>query len=186
MPTVRLILLLTVVVVSAYAVYSAGAKVKILDRQSLERKRFQKQLRPEDYSFMNRALKLAARGESETPARGVGTVVVLNGEVVGEGFNQVSTLKDPSAHAEMLAIRRACDVLSTPSLKGARIYVSESPCPMCLSLMYLSQVEKIYYYSSRQRDSINALETTHIQEAFTSPPNDRPIPEIPIFIDHTR
>jgi guanine deaminase len=182
MPTVRLILLLTVVIVSAYAVYSAGVKVKVLDRQALEQKRFQKQLTAADYSFMNRAVGLPGKGQPGADTRGVGSVVVVNGKVVGEGFSQVNTSKDPSAHAEMLAIRQASESLSTSTLKGAHIYVSEQPCPMCLSLMYLAQVEKIYYNSS----SADEVNFARIRQALALPPDQRPIPEIPMSINNAR
>jgi tRNA(Arg) A34 adenosine deaminase TadA len=173
-----------VVIVSAYAVYSAGVKVKILDRQAMDQKRFQKQLTAADYSFMNRAVALSGNGQPGTGTRSVGAVVVVNGKVVGEGFGPVSSVKDPSAHAEMLAIRQASESLSRSTLKGAYLYVSEQPCPMCLSLMYLSQVEKIYYNSSSAENSINRVDFARIRKALAVPPDQRPIPEIPMSINN--
>jgi guanine deaminase len=78
-----------------------------------------------------------------------GAVIVKHGDVVGVGFNKVTTDNDPTAHAEVVAIRDACKKLGTFSLKGAVIYSSCEPCPMCLASIYWARLDRVYYANSR-------------------------------------
>ncbi|NQV98433.1 MAG: nucleoside deaminase [Rhodospirillales bacterium] len=78
-----------------------------------------------------------------------GAVIVKDGLVVGTGFNKVTTDNDPTAHAEVVAIRDACKNLDTFSLKGAVIYTSCEPCPMCLASIYWARLDRVYYANSR-------------------------------------
>jgi tRNA(adenine34) deaminase len=94
--------------------------------------------------WMNAALAEAARAleEGEVP---VGAVVVLDGAIVGRGHNQVESLRDPTAHAEILAIGAACRSLEAPRLTGASIYVTMEPCAMCAGAMILARVERLVF-----------------------------------------
>lgn len=74
-----------------------------------------------------------------------GAVVFKDGEVVGVGFNQVTSLKDPTAHAEIQAIRDACQYLDTFDLSGCELYASGFPCPMCMSAIAWANIKKVYY-----------------------------------------
>ena len=98
-------------------------------------------------------MEIAAKMSREKMAAGeggpFGAVIVQNGEVIGRGWNQVTSHCDPSAHAEIVAIRNACDHLGAFSLKGAVIYTSCEPCPMCLSAIYWSRIENIFYANTR-------------------------------------
>ena len=78
-----------------------------------------------------------------------GAVVVKDGKIIGRGWNQVTSGNDPTAHAEVVAIREACKSLSTFSLQGAEIYTSCEPCPMCLAAIYWARLSKIYYSNNR-------------------------------------
>jgi tRNA(Arg) A34 adenosine deaminase TadA len=78
-----------------------------------------------------------------------GAVIVKHGDVVGVGFNKVTTDNDPTAHAEVVAIRDACKKLGTFSLKGSVIYSSCEPCPMCLASIYWARLDRVYYANSR-------------------------------------
>ncbi len=78
-----------------------------------------------------------------------GAVIVKNGVVIGVGFNKVTTENDPTAHAEVVAIREACKHLDTFKLDGAVIYTSCEPCPMCLASIYWARLDRIYYANSR-------------------------------------
>ncbi len=78
-----------------------------------------------------------------------GAVIVKDGKVVGVGFNKVTTDNDPTAHAEVVAIRDACKNLDTFNLEGAVIYTSCEPCPMCLASIYWARMDRIYYANSR-------------------------------------
>lgn len=78
-----------------------------------------------------------------------GAVIVKDGKVIGVGFNKVTTDNDPTAHAEVVAIREACKTLGDFSLKGAVIYTSCEPCPMCLASIYWARLDRVYYANSR-------------------------------------
>lgn len=99
--------------------------------------------------FLRRAIELA-KEHSFTGDKGpFGAVVVLDNKIIGEGWNQVVESKDPSAHAEVVAIRNACKNINSYDLQNAVMYTSCEPCPMCLAAVYWSRIEKIYYACSR-------------------------------------
>jgi tRNA(adenine34) deaminase len=100
-----------------------------------------------DQYFMEQAFKLAQQAEqyNEIP---VGAVVVHQGNIIGEGFNQSIMLNDPSAHAEMLAIRQAGEYLNNYRLLDCTLYVTLEPCPMCAGLLVHSRIKKLVYASS--------------------------------------
>lgn len=94
---------------------------------------------------MSRAIALSLENVRSNNGGPFGAVVVKDGEIVGEGANQVLATNDPSAHAEVVAIREACRKLSTFQLTGCEIYSSCEPCPMCMGLIYWSRPERVYY-----------------------------------------
>jgi tRNA(adenine34) deaminase len=100
-----------------------------------------------DLYFMQQAFKLAQKAEqyNEIP---VGAVVVHQGKVIGEGFNQSIMLNDPSAHAEMLAIRQAGEHLNNYRLLDCTLYVTLEPCPMCAGLLVHSRIKRLVFASS--------------------------------------
>jgi len=100
-----------------------------------------------DLVFMQRAFELAQQAEqlNEIP---VGAVVVYQGNIIGEGFNQSIMLNDPSAHAEMLAIRQAGKHLNNYRLLECTLYVTLEPCPMCAGLLVHSRIERLVYASA--------------------------------------
>jgi tRNA(Arg) A34 adenosine deaminase TadA len=78
-----------------------------------------------------------------------GTVVVNRGQIVGRGWNQVTSLLDPTAHAEVMAIRDACRALQRPELRGCELYTTCEPCPMCLAAIYWARLDRIFYACTR-------------------------------------
>jgi len=98
-----------------------------------------------DEAFMRRAIGLSLSSLRSPGGGPFGAVVVKDGKLVAEGFNQVAAHNDPTAHAEVVAIRRACQALETFDLTGCDIYTSCEPCPMCLSAIYWSRIGRIYY-----------------------------------------
>ncbi|MFD2168306.1 tRNA adenosine(34) deaminase TadA [Thalassotalea euphylliae] len=108
------------------------------------------ELTEQDRKFMARAMELATEAEkhNEIP---VGAVVVYQGEIVGEGFNQSIMLNDPSAHAEMLAIRQAGQALDNYRLIDCTLYVTLEPCPMCAGLLVHSRVKRIVYGANDEK-----------------------------------
>jgi tRNA(adenine34) deaminase len=99
-----------------------------------------------DEYFMQKAFKLALKAEknNEIP---VGAVVVYQGKIIGEGFNQSIMLNDPSAHAEMLAIRQAGEYLNNYRMLDCTLYVTLEPCPMCAGLLVHSRIKRLVYAS---------------------------------------
>lgn len=98
----------------------------------------------EDERYMNYALVLAEQAfdEGEVP---VGAVVIKDGAVIGRGYNQVEKTGNPTAHAEMLAIREATHRLANWRLAGCTLYVTKEPCPMCAGAMVLSRIDRLVY-----------------------------------------
>lgn len=98
-------------------------------------------------AFMRRALELAqqAAARGEVP---VGAVVVLGERIVAEAGNRTEELGDPTAHAEMLAIRSACETLSSPRLPECDLYVTLEPCPMCATAISFARIRRLYYGAS--------------------------------------
>jgi tRNA(Arg) A34 adenosine deaminase TadA len=100
--------------------------------------------------FMKEAILLSNKSVLHTQGGPFGCVVVKAGIIVGKGTNQVTPTLDPTAHAEIVAIRDACNNLKTFTLTGCTLYTSCEPCPMCLSAMYWSRINTFYYGNTRQ------------------------------------
>ena len=101
------------------------------------------------HEFMERAIALAEKGMNNNAGGPFGAVVVKNGEVIAEGFNRVTSINDPTAHAEIVAIREACKKLGAFQLTGCTVYTSCEPCPMCLGAIYWARPDKVFYACSR-------------------------------------
>ena len=95
--------------------------------------------------FLREAIRLSIEKMHAGQGGPFGAVVARDGEIVGRGWNQVTSANDPTAHAEIVAIRDACARLRTFSLAGCEIYASCEPCPLCLSAVYWSRIEHVYY-----------------------------------------
>ena len=100
-------------------------------------------------NFMLRAIELSINSANGT-GRPFGCVIVKDDKIVAEGSNKVTFSNDPTAHAEIVAIREACKKLNTFNLSGCDLYASCEPCPMCLSAIYWSHVDKIFYANTRE------------------------------------
>ena len=98
---------------------------------------------------MLEAVELSRKGLSGLEGGPFGCVIVRGDEVVGRGWNQVISANDPTAHAEVIAIRDACKNLGSHQLSGCEVYTSCEPCPMCLGALYWARPDKIYYANSR-------------------------------------
>lgn len=102
-----------------------------------------------DTEFMRHAIALGERNATAGDGGPFGAVIVMDGAVVGEGWNQVTARNDPTAHAEVVAIRDACARLGTFDLSGAAIYTSCEPCPMCLGAILWARLDRMYYAADR-------------------------------------
>lgn len=105
-----------------------------------------------------------------------GAVIVKRGELVGFGTNQVTSGVDPTAHAEVCAIRDACVRLNNFSLTGCEIYTSCEPCPMCLGAIYWARLDKIYYGATRTDAAKVHFDDYHFYEELKKNPESRAIP----------
>ena len=102
-----------------------------------------------DRRYLERAIELAGEGMIKGLGGPFGAVVVKGNQIVAEGQNQVTSAFDPTAHAEVVAIRRACQALGGFSLAGCQIYSSCEPCPMCLAAIYWARLDALYFAASR-------------------------------------
>jgi tRNA(Arg) A34 adenosine deaminase TadA len=107
-----------------------------------------------------------------------GAVVVKDGAVIAEGWNRVTTTNDPTAHAEVVAIRRACQALGTFSLQGAEIFTSCEPCPMCLAAIYWARLDRITFASSREDAAAIGFDDELLYREVSKPIDDRAVPTI--------
>jgi tRNA(Arg) A34 adenosine deaminase TadA len=105
-------------------------------------------------AFMQEAIRISLQMMRRNQGGPFGAVVVRKGKIVGKGWNQVTSANDPTAHAEVVAIRNACHRLKTFQLDDCELYTSCEPCPMCLSAMYWARVGKVYYANTR-KDAAN-------------------------------
>ena len=103
-----------------------------------------------DQDFMQRAIDVARAGMQRKAGGPFGAVIVKDGVVVGEGSNCVTSKNDPTAHAEIQAIRFACEKLGTFSLDGTTLYTTCEPCPMCYAAIFWARVDKVIYASDRK------------------------------------
>lgn len=100
--------------------------------------------------FMQEAIKEAKKGLENNVGGPFGAVIVKNGKIISRASNEVTSRNDPTAHAEVLAIRRACEKLGTFDLSGCEIYASSEPCPMCLSAIHWARIHKLNFGASRE------------------------------------
>ena len=124
--------------------------------------------------FMKRAIQLAKDGVNNNGGP-FGAVVVKNGKIVAESYNRVTLSNDPTAHAEVLAIRKACNVLNTFDLSGCDIYSSCEPCPMCLGAIYWAGITKVVYACNRLDAENAGFSDRYIYDEISLDPSERHI-----------
>lgn len=105
-----------------------------------------------------------------------GAVIVRNGEIIARGENRVTVCNDPTAHAEVSAIREAAARLGTYDLSGCEIYSSCEPCPMCLGAIYWARLDRLYYASTRADAANVGFDDAHIYEELPLDPSQRELP----------
>jgi len=127
-------------------------------------------------SFMREACRLAEEGLRGGRGGPFGCVVVRRGEVVGRGQNQVTSEQDPTAHAEVVAIRDACRGLGTFQLADCELYTSCEPCPMCLAAIYWARFQKVFYANTRRDAARIEFDDDLIYREVARPVGHRKIP----------
>jgi tRNA(Arg) A34 adenosine deaminase TadA len=125
--------------------------------------------------FMLRAIELSISSANGTGGP-FGCVIVKDDKIIAEGLNKVTFSNDPTAHAEIVAIREACKKLNTFNLSGCGLYASCEPCPMCLSAIYWSHVDNIFYANTREDAKKINFDDSLIYSEISKKNEDRKIP----------
>ncbi len=125
---------------------------------------------------MRRAITLATNNVTSGNGGPFGAVITREGVVIGEGTNQVTSFGDPTAHAEILAIRAACKNIGSHILDGCIIYTSCEPCPMCLSAIYWARIKFIYFGNRKSDAAAIGFDDAHIYQQIAMPEGQRSIP----------
>ncbi|WP_368484213.1 nucleoside deaminase [Thalassospira lucentensis] len=125
---------------------------------------------------MRHAVELSRQKMDEGCGGPFGAVIVRDGKVIAEGWNNVTSKHDPTAHAEVSAIRAACEKLGRHDLVGCEIYTSCEPCPMCLAAIYWARLDKIYYANGRDDAAAIGFDDQFLYDEVAKPMSDRTLP----------
>jgi guanine deaminase len=134
-----------------------------------------------DNPFMARAIQLSIDNVRSGRGGPFGAVVVKDGSIIAEGANQVTSTNDPTAHAEMVAIREACRKLVAFDLEACEIYTSCEPCPMCLGAIYWARLSRVYFANADADASRAGFDDSLIYRELALPYSQRKIPMIQIM-----
>jgi tRNA(Arg) A34 adenosine deaminase TadA len=129
-----------------------------------------------DLKFMQQAIDLATENVLSGRGGPFGAVIVRDGEVVATGVNLVTATNDPTAHAEVTAIRAACKALGGFQLTGCTVYTSCEPCPMCLAALYWSRCDAIFYGNTAADAAAAGFDDSFLYDEIKCPHEDRKIP----------
>ena len=130
---------------------------------------------------MREAIRLSVQTMRRGGGGPFGAVVVRDGRVVGRGCNLVTSANDPTAHAEIVAIREACKRLKTFRLDECDLYTSCEPCPMCLGAIYWARLAKVHYANIREDAARIGFQDEFLYEELARPPADRRLPMVPLL-----
>ncbi|MET0244574.1 MAG: nucleoside deaminase [Flavitalea sp.] len=126
--------------------------------------------------FMQTAIDLARKGMEDGTGGPFGCVIVKDGVIIARGSNSVTSTNDPTAHAEVVAIRKACNALGTHQLTGCEIYTSCEPCPMCLGAIYWARPDKVFYACTKDDAAVAGFDDQFIYSELVIPYTERKIP----------
>ncbi len=129
--------------------------------------------RSEHEKFMRLAIQLSEENVTKALGGPFGAVIVKDGKLIAKSSNKVTTTLDPTAHAEVAAIRLACKKLKTFDLSGCVVYTSCEPCPMCLSAIYWAHIDKIYFANTKNDAHQIGFDDQFIYDELALPMNDR-------------
>jgi len=131
--------------------------------------------------FMREAIRLSIENVESGNGGPFGAVVVKDGKIIARGVNNVTSFNDPTAHAEVSAIRNACKELGTFQLDGCEIYTSCEPCPMCLGAIYWARPDKMYFANTKNDAADIQFDDQFIYEEIEMPYADRKLITIPLL-----
>jgi tRNA(Arg) A34 adenosine deaminase TadA len=127
-------------------------------------------------AFLREAIALSREKMEASEGGPFGAVIVRNGGIVGRGWNRVTSTNDPTAHAEIVAIRDACARLQTFSLAGCELYASCEPCPLCLAASYWARLDRIYHAATRDDAAAAGFDDRAFYEELCRPAGERSLP----------
>jgi tRNA(Arg) A34 adenosine deaminase TadA len=136
--------------------------------------------------WMKEAIELSRRNVSEGRGGPFAALIVRDDTVIARGTNQVTSANDPTAHAEIIAIRRASQALGSFSLHGCVIYTTCEPCPMCLGAIYWSRLERVFFANTREDAARIGFDDQRIYAEMSFPLSERTIPFIQVMQDAAR
>jgi len=139
-----------------------------------------------DTFFMKRAIALAEKGMNSNEGGPFGAVIVKDNKIIAEGNNSVTSTNDPTAHAEVIAIRNACEKLNTFQLEDCTIYTSCEPCPMCLGAIYWARPKKVFYACNKDDAAQIDFDDQFIYDEIDKPIGKRNIPFVRLLQDEGR
>jgi guanine deaminase len=128
--------------------------------------------------FMARAIQLSIDGVQAGDGGPFGAVIVREGKIIAEGWNQVTSKNDPTAHAEVVAIRLACAKLGNFELKDCELYTSCEPCPMCLGAIYWARLARVYFGNTHEDAAHIGFDDSFIYKELERGHSDRHIPMV--------
>jgi tRNA(Arg) A34 adenosine deaminase TadA len=137
----------------------------------------------EHEDFMRMAIALSEYNVKNNLGGPFGAVIVKNGQIIAKSANTVTTTNDPTSHAEVAAIRLACQTLNTFSLEGCTIYASCEPCPMCLGAIYWARIDKLYYANTKKDAAAINFDDDFIYQEIDLKPEDRKLPSQQLLRD---
>ncbi len=126
--------------------------------------------------FLNEAIKEARKGVKAGHGGPFGAVIVKDGKIIARGHNRVTSTNDPTAHAEIVTIRKACKKLKNFELKDCILYSSCEPCPMCLGAIYWTRLKALFYAADRLRAAASNFDDEEIYKEVPLPPGERSLP----------
>ena len=134
--------------------------------------------------FMSEAIALSQKGIDNKDGGPFGCVIVKDDKIIGRGNNKVTSTNDPTAHAEVVAIRDACNNLGTFQLDGCEVYTSCEPCPMCLGAIYWARPSVIYYANNREDAAAIGFDDSMIYDEMKAAIEERKIPIRSVSREH--
>jgi guanine deaminase len=135
--------------------------------------------------FMQEAIDLARHSIRSGKGGPFGSVIVKDGQVIARGHNQVTSTNDPTAHAEVVAIREACGVLNSWQLDGCDLYTSCEPCPMCLGAIYWARPARVFFACTKGDAAAVGFDDHFIYDELDLPAEKRKFPLIPLMRDES-
>jgi len=137
----------------------------------------------EQIKFMREAIRISLENVESGKGGPFGAIVVKNGEIIARGGNEVTSSNDPTAHAEVVAIRKACEQLGSFQLDGCEIYCSCEPCPMCLGAIYWARPSKIYFANTKKDAADINFDDDFIYKEIAVSNDQRSLPTVQLLRD---